>query len=189
MNPTDMGNLNEKTPERLSRASIDPLGRKVAGINPSGWWKLKLQWNEPVVSRSPEDTWELAGALIDQLPGRAVIAMHGELGAGKTCFVQGLGIALGVDQPVTSPTFTIVNEYRGTRPLYHIDLYRLSGPDEVLALGFDEYLNADGITVIEWAERAAELLPPDTIHIELTVLPSPDSRRIVLRQDGTENGT
>jgi tRNA threonylcarbamoyladenosine biosynthesis protein TsaE len=96
-----------------------------------------------------------------------VIALHGNLGAGKTCFTQGLAQAAGVKEPVCSPTYTLISEYQGTIPFHHIDLYRLGGPEEAYDLGLDEYLETNGITVIEWAERAAELLPPHTIHIRL----------------------
>jgi tRNA threonylcarbamoyladenosine biosynthesis protein TsaE len=127
----------------------------------------------------PEATWRLAGELLERLPaGRAVIALQGDLGSGKTCFVQGLALALGIRVPVTSPTFTVINEYPGARPLYHIDLYRLHGPDEVLALGFEDYLESDGITAVEWPERAGDLLPPDTVHVHLTALAQPDERLI-----------
>ena len=134
------------------------------------------------VSRSPDETWEIARALLQTLPARAVIALHGELGSGKTCFVQGLAAALGVPQAVTSPTFTIVNEYRGTRRLFHIDLYRLTAVDEVLALGFEEYFEREGVTAIEWAERAEAVLPPCTIHVRLETAAVPDERRITVNR-------
>ena len=141
----------------------------------------ELQWEVPMVSHRPEETRSIAAVLVDKLPDRSVIALYGELGSGKTCFVQGLASALGITQPVTSPTFTIINEFRGARPLYHIDLYRLSGPDEILALGFDDYLEADGVTAIEWAERAGDLLPPVTVHVELAALAQPNERSILIR--------
>ena len=97
-----------------------------------------------------------------------MIALHGNLGAGKTCFTQGLAQAAGIKEPVCSPTYTLISEYQGTVPFYHIDLYRLGGPEEAFDLGLDEYLETDGITVIEWAERAAELIPLDAVHIRLT---------------------
>jgi tRNA threonylcarbamoyladenosine biosynthesis protein TsaE len=122
-----------------------------------------MQW----ISNSPSDTWTIASEFFQGLEIPAVIALHGNLGAGKTCFTQGLAQAAGVKEPVCSPTYTIISEYRGTVPFHHIDLYRLGGPEEAFDLGFNEYLEADGITVIEWAERAAELLPPSTIHIRL----------------------
>ena len=128
-----------------------------------------------VVSKSPEETQALAANLVAELSTRggsasggksgAVLALHGELGSGKTCFVQGLARALGVQQAVTSPTFTIVNEYRGRCPLIHMDLYRISDPEELLSIDFDNYLDTEGITVIEWAERAGNWLPGNTMHI------------------------
>jgi tRNA threonylcarbamoyladenosine biosynthesis protein TsaE len=120
-----------------------------------------------VESRSPEETWQLAADLADELDPGTVLALHGELGAGKTCFIQGLAAALGVTEPVTSPTYTLIGEYQGRLPLHHIDLYRLSGPDEALGLGLEEYFDASGITAIEWAERAEGLLPPDLLHVRI----------------------
>ena len=128
-----------------------------------------------VISKSPEETQALAATLAAELSTRggsasggksgAVLALHGELGSGKTCFVQGLARALGVRQAVTSPTFTIVNEYRGRRPLIHMDLYRISDPEELLSIDFENYLDTKGIIVIEWAERAGNWLPGNTMHI------------------------
>jgi tRNA threonylcarbamoyladenosine biosynthesis protein TsaE len=140
------------------------------------------------VSRGPDDTWRIAGALLKTLPARAVIALHGDLGSGKTCFVQGLAAALGVRRAVTSPTYTVVNEYRGTRPLFHIDLYRLKGVDEVLDLGFEEYFERDGVTAIEWAERAGPVLPPRTLHVRLEFTSTPDERRIEVERPETDAG-
>ena len=93
--------------------------------------------------------------------------MYGDLGAGKTAFVQGMAKALNIDEPVTSPTFTIVNEYNGTLPLYHFDVYRIGSSDEMFEIGFDEYVNGDGISVIEWAELIEDILPPDTISVTI----------------------
>jgi len=142
--------------------------------------------NKTFVSSGPEATWKIASQLVESLQQRnsgrdacTVLALHGDLGSGKTCFVQGLAMALGINQAVTSPTFTIVNEYRGRLALYHIDLYRLKDPDEALGFGLEEYLEAKGITAIEWAERAGDLLPPDTIHIHFETMPSADERKII----------
>jgi tRNA threonylcarbamoyladenosine biosynthesis protein TsaE len=120
---------------------------------------------QKVISNSPEETQALAASLAVELKSGAVLALHGELGSGKTCFVQGLARALGVQQSVTSPTFTIVNEYRGRRPLVHMDLYRISDPGELLSIDFENYFNTAGITVIEWAERSGDWLPGNTMHI------------------------
>lgn len=119
------------------------------------------------ISDSPSNTWKIAEEFFQSLEIPSVVALHGNLGAGKTCFTQGLAQAAGVTEPVCSPTYTLISEYRGTVPFHHIDLYRLGGPEEAFDLGLDEYLEAGGITVIEWAERAAELLPPHTIHIRI----------------------
>lgn len=125
---------------------------------------------QPIVkTNSPEETWELAAQLTRELEGGAVLALHGTLGAGKTCFIQGLALALGIDEPVSSPTYTLVCEYQGRLPLYHLDLYRLSGPEEAVALGLEEYMDGAGITAIEWGERAEGLLPPDLIDIHISV--------------------
>jgi len=100
-----------------------------------------------------------------------VVALTGDLGAGKTCLVKGIALGLGVTQDVTSPTFTIIHEYRGGRlPLAHIDLYRLNSEREALNIGIEDYLNGPGITVIEWAERIESLLPPQTKRIRLAVV-------------------
>ncbi len=120
-----------------------------------------------VETNSPEETWELAAELANELGPGTVIALHGDLGAGKTCFIQGYAAALGIDEPITSPTYTLIGEYEGRLPLHHIDLYRLSGPEEALGLGLEEYFDVDGITAIEWAERAEGLLPEDLLHIEI----------------------
>jgi tRNA threonylcarbamoyladenosine biosynthesis protein TsaE len=127
-------------------------------------------------SSSPEDTFKIAEDLSRRLKPGSVIALHGDLGAGKTCFVQGLARALGVKGPVGSPTFTLINEHYGRLPLYHIDLYRISGSDEALGLGLDEYLHSQGVTAIEWAERAAELLPASTLHVRISPGQNPDER-------------
>lgn len=120
-----------------------------------------------IETHSPEETWVLAAGLADELDPGTVIALHGDLGAGKTCFIQGYAAALGIDEPITSPTYTLIGEYEGRLPLHHIDLYRLSGPEEALGLGLEEYFDANGITAIEWAERAEGLLPSDMLHIQI----------------------
>jgi tRNA threonylcarbamoyladenosine biosynthesis protein TsaE len=132
-----------------------------------------------VISRSPEETWAWASRLLGTPPAPCVIALHGELGAGKTCWVRGLARALGIDRPITSPTFTLVNEYRGTHALVHMDLYRIRSPDELLDLGFEEYLDAGGVIAVEWAEKAGDLMPPGAWHVRLEPA-GPDERRITI---------
>ena len=118
---------------------------------------------EILESDSPAATAALAERVLSRLPGRAVLALHGELGSGKTCFVQGLAAALGLHARVTSPTFTLVHEHGGPRPLVHIDLYRIRDADDALQLGLEDYLAGEGVCAVEWPERAASLL--SLIHI------------------------
>ena len=135
---------------------------------------------QSIQSKSPEETHRIAAGVAERLAPGMVLALHGDLGAGKTCFVQGMAHALGVRGPVNSPTFTLINEHAGRLPLYHIDLYRVRGSEEALGLGLDEYLHGAGVTVIEWAERAAELLPPATVHIYLSAGAEPEERTILV---------
>ncbi len=106
-----------------------------------------------------------------------MIALLGGLAAGKTTLTKGIAQSLGIQEPVTSPTYTIISEYGGTVTLYHMDCYRLEGEEDALAIGIDELLYGNGICVIEWSERISNLLPPHTIFIELAVL-AEGSRRI-----------
>lgn len=106
-----------------------------------------------------------------------VLALEGDLGAGKTVFAKGLAEGLGIQATIDSPTFTIVKEYQGRIPFYHLDVYRLESADE--ALGFEEYLYGDGVCLIEWASRISDWLPDDSIDIRLTVL-GDDRRQIDL---------
>jgi len=135
---------------------------------------------ETIISNSVEETITAARGLAATLAPGAVLALHGDLGSGKTCFVSGIAEFLGIDDPITSPTFTIINEYEASLPLFHMDLYRISGPDEIFSLDLDSYLNANGITVIEWPERAGDLLPPDTINIHFETLTDQNTRRITI---------
>ncbi len=138
---------------------------------------------EPLyISRSPEETWGIARSLLEMLPGQAVFALHGNLGSGKTCFVQGLAMALGIRRLVTSPTFTVINHYRGARPLVHIDLYRITCLSEAYGIGLEESLEDDAVVAIEWAERAADLIPTRAVHIYFAAGKREDERviRVVL---------
>ncbi len=124
-----------------------------------------------VITSSPEQTWEIGRLLGTQLGSGDTVCLYGDLGAGKTNFAYGIALGLDVqEQYITSPTFTFVNEYQGRVPLYHLDLYRLKGPDELENIGFDEYIESDGVTVIEWAERAADELPAESLSVYLTAV-------------------
>jgi tRNA threonylcarbamoyladenosine biosynthesis protein TsaE len=122
-----------------------------------------------VITSSPEQTWEIGRLLGKLLDAGDTVCLYGDLGAGKTNFAYGIAQGLDVqEQYITSPTFTFVNEYEGRVPLYHLDLYRLKGPDELENIGFDEYIESDGVTVIEWAERAEDELPVENVRVYLT---------------------
>lgn len=111
------------------------------------------------VSNSVEETERLGAQLAKKLPAGSVVAFTGDLGAGKTAFVRGMARGLGIEERVTSPTFTIVNEYEGgSRPLFHFDLYRLYDADELFDIGWEDYLVRGGICAVEWSERAAEMM-------------------------------
>jgi len=113
-----------------------------------------------IISHSPGETWRAGHAAAARLRPGDVLALVGDLGAGKTQWVKGLAAGLGSAAPVTSPTFTLIHEYPGARlPLYHIDCYRLEGPGELLAIGLDDYLDGRGVLVIEWADKFPNLLP------------------------------
>lgn len=120
-----------------------------------------------VTSKSPEETRILGAALAPvMLPGD-VVSLSGDLGAGKTLFVQGLARALGVETPVTSPTFTIVHEYAGRYPIVHLDVYRLDSFQEVLDLGYEELVDPEAILLVEWGNAVAPLLPRRHLGIEI----------------------
>jgi len=123
------------------------------------------------ILNSAEATQALGESWATELTGGEIIALYGVLGAGKTQLVKGLARGLGYSGDVSSPTFTIVHEYRGGRlPLYHLDLYRLKTEAEGIDIGLEEYLPSDGVTVIEWPDRLASILPPETVHWELEVV-------------------
>ena len=135
------------------------------------------------ISHSEGQTRRLGYRLAQLLGSGDVIALAGDLGTGKTRWVQGVCKGLAVTDPVVSPTFTLVNEYTGHLPVYHIDLYRIVNESEVLTFGLEDYLYGDGVTLIEWAERAGQYLPENHLSIELYHLEE-TKRRIVLRPYG-----
>lgn len=140
---------------------------------------------EEFESRSPEETQQFAKDLAGQLKPGDVVALTGELGAGKTCFTKGLAIGMGVKGYVKSPSFTILNIYNeheeGRLPFYHIDLYRIENKLELVDLGLDEYVYGKGVTVIEWAEKIEDELPPNTIRINIEYVDE-TSRKIIMSQ-------
>ncbi|MBI1846310.1 MAG: tRNA (adenosine(37)-N6)-threonylcarbamoyltransferase complex ATPase subunit type 1 TsaE [Candidatus Rokubacteria bacterium] len=120
-----------------------------------------------MASGSPEETEAAGERLAGTLGPGAVVALTGELGAGKTCFVQGLARGLGVTTRPTSPTFVLVNEYLGRLPVHHVDLYRTESLTEAMDLGLAELFDGDGVTVVEWADKLGLLLPARAIHVHI----------------------
>ncbi len=135
------------------------------------------------ISHSETQTRRLGARLAPLLTPGDVLALVGDLGSGKTRWIQGVCQGLGVTDPVISPTFTLVNEYRGRYPVYHIDLYRLADTSEFATFGLEDYLNGSGISLIEWADRAKNLLPAEYLTVELYHLEE-TKRRVVLRPQG-----
>lgn len=137
-----------------------------------------------ILASAPEQTMEAGRRLAATLGPGSIVCLYGGLGAGKTVFVKGMASALGIDpRDITSASYTIIAEYDSTPPLYHVDLYRLEGTHDLESLGLYEYMDADGITVIEWAERLPdeEIEEAITVHIRLV---SQDTREIII--DGHE---
>ena len=131
------------------------------------------------VTSSPAETEALGEKLGKIVPAGAVIAYTGDLGAGKTAFTRGLARGLGLTDRVTSPTFTIVNEYEGGRlPLFHFDMYRLGSSDELYDIGWEDYLSRDGVCAVEWSEIVDDALEEDAIRVDIRRGAS-DSQRII----------
>ena len=127
--------------------------------------------NEIFKTETPEETQVLGEKLGKTLKQGDVIALIGDLGTGKTCLTQGIarGVGLAPDEIVSSPSYILINEYNGTVPIYHIDLYRLENSEEIAELGLSEYVEGDGICIIEWAERMTDTLPDHCIKIHITL--------------------
>lgn len=119
------------------------------------------------ISNSYEETQKIATDFAKTLKEGDVLCMYGDLGVGKTAFVQGLAKGLEINEPITSPTFTIVNEYSGTLPLYHFDVYRIADSDEMYEIGYEEYVYGDGVSVIEWPQLIDDILPEKRYDIEI----------------------
>ncbi len=136
------------------------------------------------VSASAEETKALAAALAPLVRPCDIILLNGDLGAGKTQFSQGFANALGVKQQVTSPTFTILLEYRdGRLPLYHFDLYRLEDDEELEDIGYFDVLEADGVSLVEWADKFPDYLPEDYLELRITIAPD-ETRFLAATSEG-----
>ena len=134
---------------------------------------------------SPEETYEIGRRMGSEARTGLVITLDGDLGAGKTLFTKGFAEGLGITEPVSSPTFTILQEYEGGRmPLYHFDVYRIGDPAEMEEVGFDDYIYGDGATLIEWSELIEELIPEEAVRIvmERDAAKSEAYRRITITE-------
>lgn len=134
-----------------------------------------------------ESTVKLGEKLGTLLNPGDIICLKGELGTGKTYFTKGIAKGLDIKETITSPTFTIVNEYNGKLKLNHFDVYRVNDIDELLSLGFDEYIYSDAVNIIEWANYIDELIPKEHIYISIYKLPNenPHIRKIIIEYHGT----
>ena len=123
-----------------------------------------------IVSKSVVDTENVGRDVAKNIAKGRVISLRGSLGAGKTVFAKGFARALGINEAIVSPTFTLVQEYDGKMKMYHLDLYRLSGEDEFESMGGEDFLYPeDGVTLIEWSEKIEDMLPDDTIYVNITI--------------------
>ncbi|MFQ5860822.1 MAG: tRNA (adenosine(37)-N6)-threonylcarbamoyltransferase complex ATPase subunit type 1 TsaE [Dehalococcoidia bacterium] len=120
-----------------------------------------------IVTHSPRETQEVGRSLGREAQGGDLFLLSGPLGGGKTCLTQGIAWGLGVQEYARSPTFVLINQYRGRLPLYHIDLFRIDDPTEALELGLEEYLSSEGVCVVEWADKAADLFPQEHLWVYL----------------------
>ena len=125
-----------------------------------------------LISESIENTINIGRIIGENLSGGDIVALIGDLGSGKTCITQGIAGGIGVPEEyrITSPTFTLINEYPGRITLYHIDIYRLSGPQDLEDMGYEEYFYGDGVTVVEWAEKIKDILPNECLYVYLRYL-------------------
>ena len=138
------------------------------------------------ISNSPQETEALGAKLAARLTPGAIVAFTGDLGAGKTAFTRGLAQGLGVQERVTSPTFTIVNEYEGGRlPLFHFDMYRLSSSEELFDIGWEDYLARGGVCAVEWSEIIADALEDGIIRVDIR-RGETDTQRIITITGGVD---
>jgi len=126
-------------------------------------------------SSSAQETADLGFRIGKACTAGSIVSLRGSLGAGKTVLAKGIARALNISEAIVSPTFTLMQEYEGTLPLYHMDLYRISGPEEFEMIGGEEMLYGKGVTLIEWSEKIQDMLPDGTIFVDISIMP--DSRR------------
>jgi tRNA threonylcarbamoyladenosine biosynthesis protein TsaE len=137
-----------------------------------------------LVSNSVDETFQIGHKLGKLLVRGNILCLSGDLGAGKTAFTKGIGKGLEIQEYVTSPTYTIINEYEGRIPLYHFDVYRLESAEEMFELGYEEYFYGDGAVVLEWADNVKEIIPNERLWITILKTNNDNSREIILEPTG-----
>ncbi len=156
----------------------------VAGITTANSMTCSLR----IRTNSPEQTQAVGRSIGEQAQAGDIYLLTGSLGAGKTCLTQGIAWGLGVPGYARSPTFVLMTRYQGRMVLHHVDLYRIGDSEEAWDLGLEEQLAGNGVCVVEWADRAAEIFPPDCLWIELSYGDSVDCRDITLEISGESSG-
>jgi tRNA threonylcarbamoyladenosine biosynthesis protein TsaE len=136
-----------------------------------------LGMHEEIVCKTEEDMVKLGNRFGELAKPGMIISLRGSLGAGKTVFARGVARSLGIEEAIVSPTFTLVQEYDGRLPMYHMDLYRITSSEDFEMIGGEDMLYSDGVCLIEWSEIINEMLPKDTVFINITV--NPDQSRTV----------
>lgn len=134
--------------------------------------------------KSLEETEKIGGKLGRLVEAGDIITLDGDLGAGKTAITKSIALGLGIEEHITSPTFTIVNEYDGKYPLYHFDVYRIGDPEEIYDIGYEEYINSSGVCIIEWSRLIAEVLPRQRLEVIILRCDGDNEREIELIPHG-----
>lgn len=137
------------------------------------------------ISKSPEETEQIAQTFAQTLKPGSVVALYGGLGRGKTAFVRGLAKGLHSSDAVSSPTFALVHEYDGDLPVFHFDMYRIQTLDDLYSTGFFDYLEMNGVVVIEWSENIKDYLPYDVIEIHIDLTENDNERRFTIYDENT----
>lgn len=137
------------------------------------------------ISKSPEETEQIAQTFAQTLKPGSVVALYGGLGRGKTAFVRGLAKGLHSSDAVSSPTFALVHEYDGDLPIFHFDMYRIQTLDDLYSTGFFDYLEMNGVVVIEWSENIKDYLPYDVIEIHIDLTENDNERRFTIYDENT----
>lgn len=137
-----------------------------------------------VSTYSEYETEKIGKQFAQYLWAGSIILLSGDLGVGKTAFARGLARGLGIEEPITSPTYTLIHEYTGRLPLYHFDVYRLNNVEEMGDIGYEEYFYGDGVTVIEWPQRICEILPEAYLTVEILKAEQDNVRNILFQSKG-----